>query len=349
MTGLDYTRADLDTRSAFAVTKERSQRLVAAIKAGGIVGGAVVVSTCNRTELYASIPGIGVTDFSLTRALCEALEQDYTSSARYFIELTDDEALEHLSRVGAGLDSQILGDDQIITQIREALELSRAAGCTDSYLETFFRVAIQSAKAIKTNVILRALGAASVPQGTVETLKALTDLSASKVVVIGNGVIGRHVATLLLDEGAQVTVTIRQYHRGLVQVPPGARTIGYIDRYQVIDGADIVISATTSNHFTVRYDDLIAVAEIPRIVVDLAVPRDVEAEIAEIDGVLLLTVDDISSESRSLSNESLGMVQGIVEKNIARYHNWRKHKQVAEALGRPLPKSVATIAMEASK
>jgi len=330
MTGLDYTRADLDTRSQFAVTKERSERLIAAIKEASVAQACVIVSTCNRTELYASVPEAEVPGFSLTETLCTALGQDYQAAAAYFEELSDDQALVHLCRVAAGLDSQILGDDQIITQTREALELARAGTCTDSYIETFFRIAIQTAKSIKTNVILKALGAASVPQETVEKLKTMTDLSRAKAVVIGNGVIGRHVANLLLAEGAEVTVTIRQYHRGAVEVPEGAGSVSYTDRYEAIEGADILISATTSNHFTVRLEDFAALQQGPRIIVDLAVPRDVEASVADLEGTVLLTVDNISGEAQDLSPQSLETIDSIIEKNLSRFNNWCAYKQLID-------------------
>ena len=386
MAGLDYTRADLDTRSAFAVTKERSQRLAKSVLRGGAATGCIIISTCNRTEIYLSLaesagsrvgaaatsaadagsgaaatlaseaePAAATTSravaitgdgFSLTRLFCEALEQDYATASQFFVERTDEDALRHLARVAAGLDSQILGDDQIITQTREALELSREEGCTDSYLETFFRVAIQTAKAIKTNVILKALGAASVPLETVSTLRSILEadgvgappttpdvpssLRGKKVVVIGNGVIGRHVASLLLEEGAQVTVTVREYRRGNVQVPEGATPINYSDRYTAINASDIVISATTSNHFTVRLEDMAQLDAKPSIVVDLAVPRDVEPELAELAGVQLLTVDDIASEARSLTAESLATIEELVQKNTARYQSWYTNKQAIE-------------------
>jgi len=333
MTGLDYTRADLDTRSRFAVTKERSERLVTAIKEGHQLGGCVLISTCNRTELYASVDD-DAHDLSLTRILCEELDQDYQAHREYFSELSGAAVIEHLCRVAAGLDSQILGDDQIVTQTREALELARSQGSSDSYLETLFRVAVQAAKSIKTNVIMHALGSASVPQETVQILQTMIDLQGCTALVIGNGVIGRQVATLLLEADVATTVTLRQYHRGVIQVPVGAQTVGYIDRYSVVEQADIVISATTSNHFTVRCDELLALAKRPQIIIDLAVPRDVEPEVQDIPGIQLLTIDDISLDGRQLSASSLAQIDSIISEHVSRYLNWQKNKEILSRLDR---------------
>ncbi|MCL2632229.1 MAG: hypothetical protein FWD45_03965, partial [Coriobacteriia bacterium] len=165
-------------------------------------------------------------------------------------------------------------------------------------------------------------------QETILKLQQMVQLEGKRVVVIGNGVVGRHVATLLVQAGAVVTVTIREYRRGVVEVPPGAYTINYSSRYQVINQADIVVSATTSNHFTVRTEDLAACSKLPEIVIDLAVPRDVEAQVGDMAGVTLLTVDDIASEAKTLSPESLEMIDALIKKNLARFANWNKSKRL---------------------
>jgi glutamyl-tRNA reductase len=119
MTGLDHRCADLSIREQFAVTKERAKQLLAGFKDSGIAG-CVIVCTCNRTELYASLPDDA--DFSPSQKLCDALGLDYTLYQPYLTERTGERVMGHLCRVASGLDSQITGDDQIITQVREAVE-----------------------------------------------------------------------------------------------------------------------------------------------------------------------------------------------------------------------------------
>jgi len=309
--GLNHKTASLDVREQFALTKEKTRQILASIKESDVVGGCVIVSTCNRTELYASV--LNGNAFEPTKVLCNALGKNFSDFKSYFTERTDEQAIEHLCRVAAGLDSQIIGDDQIITQVREALELSRAQNSTDSYIETMFRLAIQAAKVIKTNVNFKL---DSVPSKTVEKLKPVT---GKNIVVIGNGWMGRLVAELLIAENANVTITLRENKKGYVQIPDGANTINYNDRYKAIEKADIVISATTSPHFTIHRKEL----KSPHIIVDLAVPRDVEPSVKEIPGLVLFTIDDISGDSRVIPPD----VDNIIGEHIKKYYHWFEFKR----------------------
>jgi len=320
MTGLDHKRASLETREKFAVKKEKTQKILAAINDGGIAGGCVLISTCNRTELYASVPDIRL--FDPSKVLCGALDRDFADYDHLFTTRTDESAIRHLCRMASGLDSQIVGDDQIITQVREALELSREQNCADSYLETMFKLAIQAAKDIKTNVILKSFGVGSIPGQAVEKLKTLCHLAGRNAVVIGNGQMGRLVSEHLIREKVNVTVTLREYKKGVIKVPDGAGTINYNQRYRAIENADILLSATTSPHFTIHRDELSGLARLPEIIVDLAVPRDVEPWVSEIRGVTLLTIDDISGEHRALPPESIAMIDEIIAEHVEKYYRW---------------------------
>ena len=254
------------------------------------------------------------------------LDRDISEYKRFFTVRSDEQAVSHLCRVASGVDSQVLGDDQIITQVRKALELSRAQGCTDSYIETMFKQAVKAAKVIKTSVILKSLGAGSVPGEAVERLKTICPLSGRGVVVIGNGQIGRHVSELLIHENANVTVTLREYKKGVIQVPKHANTVSYSERYKAIENADIVVSATTSPHYTLTCSELGRLTRTPEIVVDLAVPRDAEPSIGDIPGVTLLTIDEISGDSRKIPPESILEIERIIEKHIEQYSRWFAYK-----------------------
>ena len=324
MTGLDHKKAELDVREKFALTKERTGRTLASIKSRENIGGFVIISTCNRTELYASVSDGGI--FEPTRTLCETLDKNVSDYGRYFTEKTGGRAMEHLCRVASGLDSQITGDDQIITQVREALEFSRGHNCTDGYIETMFGTAIKAAKTIKTNVILKTFGTGSVPEKAVEKLKGICVLAGRSAVVIGNGQMGRLTSELLIREGVNVTVTLREYKKGIIQVTDRADTVSYGERYKAVEKADIVVSATASPHFTLCLNDLKKLGRLPEIFVDLAVPRDIEPSVGEIPGLTLLTIDDISGESRVPPPESMLKIDEIIAGHIDKYNRWLTFK-----------------------
>ena len=324
MTGIDYKRSKLNVREKFAVTKRTAGEILAGFKAGG-AGGCVVISTCNRTELYASMPDGRA--FPLSEALCAALGRDFSEYGPCLTEREGGRAMGHLCRVASGLDSQIIGDGQIITQVREALEFSRGQNCADSYMETMFNMSIHAAKAIRTKVLAHSLGTSSVPEKTVEKLKAAHSLAGKNALVIGNGRIGRMVAELLIREGVDVTVTLRSHKRGVVKIPDKAGVINYDKRYKAMENVNIAVSATASPHLTISENELSVLRRVPEIIVDLAVPRDVEPSVRNISGVTLLTIDDISGEGCHLPPESVAMAEGIIAEHVAKYNKWISFKE----------------------
>jgi len=330
MTGLDYKCSNLSVREKFAVTKEMSGKILAGFKDYG-AEGCVIISTCNRMELYASIPDS--CNLPLSKTLCAALGRDFSEYEPYLTEREGEHVMEHLCRVASGLDSQIMGDDQIITQVREALELSRNQNCTDSYMETMFNMSIHAAKAIKTKVLANSLGTSSVPGKTVEKIKTMCHLAGQNALVIGNGKIGRLVLELLLRENMNVTVTLRSHKRGAVQIPKQADVISYDERYKAVEKADIVVSATASPHLTLSKNEMNKLKRVPKIIVDLAVPRDVEPSVKNLCGTTLLTIDDISGEGRHLPPESVSITENIIAEHIAKYNQWLLFKENKTLLG----------------
>jgi glutamyl-tRNA reductase len=328
MTGLDHKRSNLGVREKFAVTRAKAEKMLADFKNGGI-GGCVILSTCNRMEFYASIPDGG--DLGLSKALCSAINVDFSEYGSHLAEKEGDRVIEHLCRVASGLDSQIIGDDRIITQVREALEFSRGQGCTDSCMETMFNLSIHAAKAVKTKVFINTLMTSSVPEKTVEKLKTMCrhPLSSQKALVIGSGRIGRQVCELLIREGVNVTVTLR-FHKsgGNVQIPDKANVINYDERYRAVEQADIVVSATASPHLTLLRSEITVLTRIPEIIVDLAVPRDVEPSVKDINGVTLLTIDDISDDGRRLPPESVSTAERIIAEHVERYNRWFLYRRI---------------------
>jgi glutamyl-tRNA reductase len=327
MTGLDHKRSAVGVREKFAATKAGAARILDCFKAGGAAGCALV-STCNRTELYASTPNGA--DFPLSETLCAALGMDFSEYGHHLTERAGDGVMEHLCRVASGLESIVSGDSHIITQTREALELSRGHNCADSCIETLFNMSIHAAKAIRTKVFADSLKTSSVPEKAVEKIKAMRgpSLSGQTALVIGSGRIGRLAAELLIRENVNVTVTLRSRKKGAVQTPDNAETISYDERYRALERADFAISATASPHLTVSKNEIGALKRMPKIIVDLAVPRDVEPSINGFNGVVLLTIDDISGgDNGYLPPESAAMIDNIIAGHIAGYNRWLSFKE----------------------
>lgn len=293
MTGIDYRKASVEERERFALTQSRAATLAEAIISRHGAEGCLVLSTCNRTEIWCS--GI----------MAEELENAYRSETGYgceelgrlFISRSGMEAVRYLLELGCGLHSQILGEDQILTQIKDAVKASRERNCLDPVLETLFRLAITAGKKVKATVRL-ARKDLSVPRRAVELAEKLSgSLGRKRCLVIGNGEMGRLVCTLLTEAGAEVFMTLRQYKKKDAVVPKGCRAVPYEERYAYLAKTDLLFSATLSPHFTLEADKAgQALPAKPLYCFDLAVPRDIDPELRRFSSVFLYGLDDLGAE-----------------------------------------------------
>ena len=321
MAGIDYKTADVAVREQFSLTSAQVSRQVAQIAAAAPVSGCVLLSTCNRTELYVS----GGLDVHPAQLLCDSLGLDYASFAPFFTERRERAAAMHLMMVASGLRSQVRGEDQILTQVKHAIAVSRQAKASDNALETLFRCAVTAAKKVKTTVPIAPVES-SVAQRAVHALReAVGTLAGKHVMVIGNGEMGRLMDSLLLAQGCRVTVTIRSYKRGEVVVPPDCRCIPYEERYAHMPGCDIVVSATTSPHFTVRAQQVQELRHFPRYWVDLAVPRDIDPALSQFEGAVCWNVDTLGGGAMHTDREKLMQVHEILKEHVQRFEQWRSY------------------------
>lgn len=322
MIGIDYSRASVDIRAQFSFTKKNAVTALEHLKQEtGILGG-VLLSTCNRMELWASTQE----DWqgSLYDFLCREKGREPEKFQDYFVQRTGTEAVEHLFYLTSGLKSQILAEDQIITQVKDALALSREAYCTDNVLEVLFRKAVTGAKRVKTEVTF-SRGNSSVIHQAIEKLKEQGyELLGKTCMVIGNGEMGKVTAMALREAGAKVTVTVRQYRSGMVTIPPGCDRINYGERVDFLPKCDLAVSATASPNFTLTRE-LLEQAGLAKelILIDLAVPRDMEPAIGELPGITLYDIDSfkITVDSPAL-RESMEKAGGILAEEIADFYSW---------------------------
>lgn len=322
MIGIDYSRASVDIRAQFSFTKKNAVAALEHLKQEeGILGG-VLLSTCNRMELWASTQENW--KGSLYDFLCREKGKEPEDFREYFVQRTDQEAVEHLFYLTSGLKSQILAEDQIITQVKEALALSREAYCTDNVLEVLFRKAVTGAKRVKTEVTF-SRGNSSVIHQAIEKLKEQGyDLVGKTCMVIGNGEMGKVTAMALREAGAKVTVTVRQYRSGMVTIPPGCDRINYGERVEFLPKCDLAVSATASPNFTLTRE-LLEQAGLKKelILIDLAVPRDMEPSIGALSGIHLYDIDSfkITADSPALQ-QSMEKAGSILSEEIADFYSW---------------------------
>lgn len=329
MSGLDYAKAPVALREQLSFTKNAVAGLDRTLAGLPGVAGAVVLSTCNRTEVYLSCEGDDPDPGDL---LCRAAGADYAAFAPALVTRRGEDCVRHLMEVSCALRSQILGEDQILTQVKAALALAREAGTADATLETLFRTAAACGKAGKGAGRLAAVPASAAHQAVAALGRALGPLAGRRVLVIGNGEMGRLAASLLREAGCAVTVTLRSYRHGETIVPAGCAVAPYEDRYSAMEGAEAVVSATVSPHYTVAADPFGALKNRPQVLVDLAMPRDIQPDLSQrFPGVALWNIDDLRPQGEA-DSRVLAQVQKTVEDHMERFRQWSVYRESLPAL-----------------
>ena len=328
MIGIDHNKASVDMRAQFSFTKKNAGDAMQAMKELEGVHGCVILSTCNRMEVWASVEEGW--EGSLFESLCAIKQASGESYREYFVIRHDQEAVEHLFYLTSGLKSQILGEDQILTQVKDALALARDAFSTDSVLEVLFRMAVTAGKRIKTEVAFHRANPSVIHQAIRVLSRQGFEVAGKTCMVIGNGEMGKMAAQTLRQAGGDVTVTIRQYRSGMVNIPQGCQRIDYGRRMELLPQCDLVVSATASPNLTLR-EELFQQVELdkPLILIDLAVPRDIEPSLGQREGITLYDMDSFrDSEALPEMEESLRQSESIVKEQMDEFYQWLEGRDV---------------------
>lgn len=322
MIGIDYKKASVDVRAQFSFTKKNTVAALENLKKEPGILGCIILSTCNRMEIWASTGE----DWkgSLYEFLCREKEKDPDEFRQYFVSRKEEEAVEHLFYLTSGLKSQILAEDQIITQVKDALALSREAYCTDNVLEVLFRMAVTAAKKVKTQVSFSRANSSVIHQAIERLENQGFSIQGKTCMVIGNGEMGKVTALALKEAGADVTVTVRQYRSGIVTIPQGCDRINYGERLEFLPKCDLAVSATSSPNYTLTMEQ-IENAEIPGhiVLIDLAVPRDIEPSAGTLSNVTLYDIDSFKIDAVSPKLQaSLDQAGKILQEQQEEFYSW---------------------------
>lgn len=323
MVGIDYNKASVDIRAQFSFTKKNAAAAMEKLKEAPGILGCIILSTCNRMEIWASTQEEW--EGSLFDFLCEEKGKNPEEFRRYFVERKEEEAIEHLFYLTSGLKSQILAEDQIIAQVKDALSMARDVYCTDNVLEVLFRMAVTAAKRVKTEVVFSRGNSSVIHQAIQKLRETGYSLDGSNCMVIGNGEMGKVAALALAEAGAHVTVTVRQYRSGIVSIPKGCDRINYGERMEFFPSCDLIVSATASPNFTLTKELIqqAATGKKQQILIDLAVPRDIEPSVNEIEGITLYDIDSFKIDTNSLElQESMQKAAAILREQMEDFYCW---------------------------
>jgi glutamyl-tRNA reductase len=321
MAGIDFNKAALEIRERFALTKAGQAGLLQRVRALPGISGCVLISTCNRMELWVHALGEPVLD--PYEILCSQFQVAPEAYRRYFTPRDGEDAVQHLFELACGLKSLIFGEEQILAQVKEAIADARALGVTDPVLEAVFRRAVTAAKKAKTQVRLTSVDRSAAKTAVALLKEKCETLAELPCLVIGSGEMGRLTAKALVAAGCRVTMTLRQYHSGEAIVPAGCRVIDYEQRYSLLKESKVIVSATRSPHFTLLYDEVKGYfGSEEKYLFDLAVPRDIDPKIAGLPKVTLYDIDHLGGTLTDADNSGVALVREIIREEIEEFRRW---------------------------
>jgi glutamyl-tRNA reductase len=339
--GLSHRTSPLEMRESIAFTRDELPRALQSLK--GVLGDLVIVSTCNRTEFYSTALDSSVVRDNLTDFLQQRFprRREEIPPCLYFYEQED--TVRHLFRVASGLDSLILGESEILGQVREAYRVSVTQGCARGLMSKVFHHALRVGKRARRETKIGE-NALSVSSAAVETARhTLGDISQSRVMVIGAGQAGKLVARAMKDRGVgQMVVVNRTLKRAqdLAQ-ELGVEATSFESLERLLGTVDIVVSSTDSLDVVLSQEMMSRATSqrngTPLLIVDIAIPRDADTSIGQLPGVTLLDLDDletVSQANRQEREKEATQVEIIIDEEVSRFKEWWDSRKLAPGIAK---------------
>ncbi|WP_100011968.1 glutamyl-tRNA reductase [Lentibacillus sediminis] len=348
--GFNYKTAPVDIREKLAFSEETLPEAMNELKQRKSILENVMISTCNRTEIYAVVDQLHTGRYYIKQFLADWFQLDKEEFSPYLRITEEDGALEHLFRVTSGLDSMVLGETQILGQMKQAFLSAQNQNTTGTLFNELFKQAVTFGKKVHKNTAI-GTHAVSISYAAVELAKKIFgDLQNKRTVILGAGKMGELAVKNLQGSGAtEITVINRTFEKAeKLAAQFDAKAAPMDDLLEVLENADILISSTGSKEAVLTRD----VAEQlqkkrkgrPLFLVDIAVPRDMDPEIASLENVFLYDIDDLQHivdenlESRKAAAEEIEL---MIEGEIVSYNEWLKTLGVVPVISALRQKALA--------
>ncbi|MDQ6816513.1 MAG: glutamyl-tRNA reductase [Actinomycetota bacterium] len=339
--GISHKTARVQVRERLALPEARAAEFLRDLRGTTAVHEAVAISTCNRTELYLVVGDPVEAEATVLSMMASQTGIRPTELAPAIYSHRNCDAARHLFRVTAGLDSMVIGEAEIQGQVKRAYDAALAAEMAGPLTNRLFMAAIATGKRVRTET---SIGARQLSLPTVAVSLArelLGALEGREVVIVGTGETSELAARALSDSGVRtVFVATRRRDRALALARRyGGRSVSFDELPQALERADILVTATASPHLLLESEELSEVMSArthrPMLLIDLAVPRDVDASCAAIEGVSLYDVDDLDaviSRNRRVRQTEARKAEGIIEQEIQHFAVWLGSLEVLPTL-----------------
>ncbi len=355
--GFNYKTAPVEIREKLAFSEDHVHEAMVALNGQKSILENVIVSTCNRTEIFAVVDQLHTGRYYIKQFLADWFDEEKASFSSFLQIVENDGAMEHLFRVITGLDSMVLGETQILGQVKQAFLTAQKMGTTGTVLNELFKQAITFGKRVQKDT---AIGkqAVSVSYAAVELAKKIFgDLKKKRVVILGAGKMGELAVKNLQGSGTNdITVVNRTREKADALAKKFAARAETIDRLPIVlQEADILITSTGSTSIILSKELVEAVQKErkgnPLFLVDIAVPRDIDPFVSELENTFLYDIDDLQhivDENLEARKEAAEQIELMFESEIVAFKEWLKTLGVVPIIS-ALRQKALSIQMETVK
>jgi glutamyl-tRNA reductase len=340
--GVSYKKADAKTRGKFSLSKENQIALLEAAKEQDF-DGVFILSTCNRTE----ISGFAEHPYQLIQLLCHFSEGSVEEFATISNVYKNQEAISQLFRIGTGLESQILGDYEIVGQLRQSFKMAKLQKTTNAYIERLLNSIMQASKKVKNETKLSS-GTTSVSYAAVQyIIKNLPDFNSKNILVFGLGKMGKHTCKNLAEYTQNTSVCLinrtEEKATEFVKEHPTVRKSEIVYLSEEIDKADILIVSTGADKPTIVKEHIAENKTL--LILDLSMPENVDKDVSDLKGVSLVNVDELSKitdETLTVRQQEIPTAEAIIEIHKKEFNDWLNQRRFTPAIA-ALKKSLEII------
>ena len=339
--GVSHKKAPVEVREKLAFGNTKLPTLFERLRDTGKISGCVIVSTCNRTEIYATSMDTDAALGEIWNLLSDESGIEVDQLQDYLYSLTCQQAIEHLFKVVSGLDSMILGEQEILGQVTRAYQFACENGASNAVLNVLFQKALKVGKQVQTETRIGS-GASSVGSAAVQLARQIfIDMEECSIMLIGAGEMGRLVAQNLSNNCASETMVCNRSHDKAQEVALqfGGCAVPFEELFDYLPQADLVVSCTSAPDYIITKQQLSSIMEArggrPLFLIDLAVPRDIDPEVTELEYLHLYNVDDLQSvvdESLSDREQEAEKAKKIVENAVDNFMKWLNSRAAVPAI-----------------
>jgi glutamyl-tRNA reductase len=328
--GLNHKTAPIELRERLAFPEARAAAALAALREQTDARESAILSTCNRTEIYVRSPSPDA-DQDVLCFMSRASSVAEADLSTHLYVYRDEDAVRHLLRVASGLDSLVLGEPQILHQVRDAFSAATEAQTSGPFLNGLFRAAIFTGRRARTETELSA-GGFSVGHAAVDLARSIFgDLRGASVLLLGAGKMSELTARHLVANGVRVVLVANRTHERAQALAArlGGSAIRYDEFAETLSRSDIVISSTAAPQHVVKREMVQPMLRRrrgrPLFLIDIAMPRDIEPSVADLDNVFLYDIDDLQNVVEDMARDRASEVpraEAVVEEETRKFVAW---------------------------